>query len=90
MSEQENENRKYKQTIHLPETAFPMRGDLPSREPALFDRWDAEGLYARIREKTKGRPTFMLHDGPPYANGSIHLGHAVNKILKDVIVRSRK
>ena len=89
MSEQDKDNRRYKDSIHLPETAFPMRGDLPSREPALFARWDSEGLYAQIRAHTKGRPVFMLHDGPPYANGSIHLGHAVNKILKDIIVRSR-
>ncbi len=89
MTEQDTDNRKYKDTIHLPETAFPMRGDLPSREPALFARWDSEDLYAQIRRHSKGRPTFMLHDGPPYANGQIHLGHAVNKILKDVIVRSR-
>ena len=79
----------YKATILLPETAFPMRGDLPKREPDTLARWEREGLYAQIREVAKGRPRFVLHDGPPYANGAIHLGHAVNKILKDIIVRSK-
>ncbi|WP_374555763.1 isoleucine--tRNA ligase [Thermomonas sp.] len=66
-----------------------MRGDLPKREPDTLARWEAEGLYAQIREAAKGRPQFVLHDGPPYANGAIHLGHAVNKILKDIIVKSK-
>ncbi|WP_449448417.1 isoleucine--tRNA ligase [Thermomonas brevis] len=66
-----------------------MRGDLPKREPDTLARWEAEGLYAQIREASKGRPQFVLHDGPPYANGAIHLGHAVNKILKDIIVKSK-
>jgi isoleucyl-tRNA synthetase len=79
----------YKSTILLPETAFPMRGDLPKREPDTLARWESEGLYAQIREAAKGRPQFVLHDGPPYANGAIHLGHAVNKILKDIIVKSK-
>ncbi len=79
----------YKATIHLPATDFPMRGDLPKREPETLARWEAEGLYARIREQAKGRRPFVLHDGPPYANGAIHIGHAVNKILKDVVVKSR-
>ena len=79
----------YKATILLPETAFPMRGDLPKREPDTLARWESEGLYAQIRAAAKGRPTFVLHDGPPYANGAIHLGHAVNKILKDIIVKSK-
>ena len=79
----------YKATILLPETAFPMRGDLPKREPDTLARWEAEGLYAQIRDVAKGRPQFVLHDGPPYANGAIHLGHAVNKILKDIIVKSK-
>ncbi len=83
------DNQRYKSTIHLPATEFPMRGDLPKREPDTLARWEADGLYARIRAKAKGRPTFVLHDGPPYANGSIHLGHAVNKILKDIIVKSK-
>lgn len=79
----------YKSTIHLPDTAFPMRGDLPKREPDCLARWEREGLYAQIRQQASGRPTFVLHDGPPYANGAIHLGHAVNKILKDVVVKSK-
>ncbi len=79
----------YKATILLPDTAFPMRGDLPRREPDTLARWEVEGLYGQIREVAKGRPQFVLHDGPPYANGAIHLGHAVNKILKDIIVKSK-
>ncbi|WP_374011889.1 isoleucine--tRNA ligase [Pseudoxanthomonas koreensis] len=79
----------YKATLHLPATDFPMRGDLPKREPDTLARWEADGLYAQLRANAKGRPLFVLHDGPPYANGAIHLGHAVNKILKDIIVKSR-
>src|SRR3546814_7049522 len=79
----------YKATLHLPATEFPMRGDLPKREPVTLERWESEGLYARLRENAKGRDLFVLHDGPPYANGAIHLGHAVNKILKDIIVKSK-
>ncbi|MDP1897105.1 MAG: class I tRNA ligase family protein, partial [Sulfurimicrobium sp.] len=78
-----------KATLHLPATEFPMRGDLPKREPGILSRWEDEGLYARLRDNAQGRPLFVLHDGPPYANGQIHLGHAVNKILKDIIVRSK-
>ena len=79
----------YKSTILLPETGFPMRGDLPKREPGVLARWESEDLYGQIRAAAKGRPQFVLHDGPPYANGAIHLGHAVNKILKDLIVKSK-
>jgi len=79
----------YKHTISLPETEFPMRGDLPKREPGILAGWQRDGLYARIRQHAKGRPSFVLHDGPPYANGAIHIGHAVNKILKDLVVKSR-
>ncbi|OEY99438.1 isoleucine--tRNA ligase, partial [Stenotrophomonas sp. BIIR7] len=82
-------SQDYKATLHLPATEFPMRGDLPKREPGILSRWEDEGLYARLRENAHGRPLFVLHDGPPYANGQIHLGHAVNKILKDIIVKSR-
>ncbi len=82
-------NNRYKPTLHLPATEFPMRGDLPKREPETVERWLSEDLYAQIREQVKGRPTFVLHDGPPYANGAIHIGHAVNKILKDVVVKSK-
>lgn len=83
-----NPNR-YKSTILLPATGFPMRGDLPRREPQALARWEEEGLYQRIREHAKGRPAWVLHDGPPYANGVIHIGHAVNKVLKDMIVKSK-
>lgn len=79
----------YKSTLHLPATDFPMRGDLPKREPETLKRWYDADLYAQLRANAKGRPLFVLHDGPPYANGAIHLGHAVNKILKDIIVKSR-
>jgi isoleucyl-tRNA synthetase len=82
-------SRDYKPTIHLPATDFPMRGDLPKREPDTLKRWEAANLAARLREKRQGRPTFVLHDGPPYANGAIHIGHAVNKVLKDMVVKSR-
>ena len=85
----DTDSQRYKSTILLPATEFPMRGDLPKREPATLERWEREGLYARLREHAAGRPLFVLHDGPPYANGQIHLGHAVNKILKDIIVKSR-
>jgi isoleucyl-tRNA synthetase len=79
----------YKATINLPQTAFPMRGDLPKREPPMLERWEQTGLYARLLDATRERPRFVLHDGPPYANGAIHIGHAVNKILKDMVVKSR-
>jgi len=82
-------SQDYKHTIHLPATEFPMRGDLPKREPKALEQWYADDLYGRIREKARGREPFVLHDGPPYANGTIHIGHAVNKILKDVVVKSR-
>ncbi|MBD8197119.1 isoleucine--tRNA ligase [Pantoea agglomerans] len=79
----------YKSTLNLPETGFPMRGDLAKREPGMLQRWYADNLYGIIREAKKGKKTFILHDGPPYANGSIHIGHSVNKILKDIIVKSK-
>jgi isoleucyl-tRNA synthetase len=79
----------YKKTLNLPETPFPMRGDLARREPGWVQQWLAGRLYERIREKSRGRPKFVLHDGPPYANGDIHIGHAVNKILKDLVVKSK-
>ncbi|HMW17443.1 MAG TPA: isoleucine--tRNA ligase [Accumulibacter sp.] len=79
----------YKKTLNLTDTPFPMRGDLAKREPQWVAEWRAQGLYQRIREVSQGRPRFVLHDGPPYANGDIHIGHAVNKILKDIIVRSK-
>lgn len=79
----------YKHTLNLPDTTFPMRGNLAQREPAMLKDWYADDLYNRIRVAKAGKPTFILHDGPPYANGQIHIGHAVNKILKDVIVKAK-
>ena len=79
----------YKKTLNLPDTSFPMKGDLAKREPGWVAQWQANKLYHRIREASKGRPKFILHDGPPYANGDIHIGHAVNKILKDIVVKSK-
>ena len=79
----------YKSTINLPETAFPMKADLARREPAMVAAWEERGIYGKQRQAARGRPRFVLHDGPPYANGAIHIGHAVNKILKDIIVKSR-
>ncbi len=78
----------YKQTLNLLQTDFPMKADLAAREPAQLERWAAQRIYERIRERCAGRKAFVLHDGPPYANGAIHLGHAVNKILKDIVVKS--
>ncbi|HET9388054.1 MAG TPA: isoleucine--tRNA ligase, partial [Steroidobacteraceae bacterium] len=83
-----DENR-YKATINLPRTDFPMKADLAAREPVQVQAWDERRIYARQREIARGRPRFVLHDGPPYANGAIHIGHAVNKILKDIVVKSR-
>ncbi len=80
----------YKETLNLPRTDFPMKADLPRREPLFLQRWAEIDLYGRIRAQSQGRPKFVLHDGPPYANGHIHLGHALNKILKDIIVKSRQ
>src|SRR5215207_8053369 len=80
---------KYKDTVILPETPFPMRGDLAKREPEILARWEESGLYRRIEESRKDAPLFVLHDGPPYSNGNIHYGHILNKILKDIVVKSR-
>jgi isoleucyl-tRNA synthetase len=79
----------YKKTLNLPDTPFPMRGDLAKREPGWVREWQQTRLYERLREKCRGRPKFILHDGPPYANGDIHMGHALNKILKDLVVKSK-
>ncbi len=79
----------YKQTLNLPDTAFPMRGNLANREPAMLQAWQDMNLYQKIREISAGRPKFVLHDGPPYANGELHIGHAVNKIIKDMILKSK-
>ncbi|HQZ06062.1 MAG TPA: isoleucine--tRNA ligase [Burkholderiaceae bacterium] len=80
----------YRSTLNLPETPFPMRGDLPKREPVWAREWDENGIYKKLRVARQGAPLFILHDGPPYANGQIHMGHAVNKILKDMIVKERQ
>src|SRR5262245_14792824 len=82
--------RDYSETLFLPKTDFPMRAGLPQKEPEILARWVKIGLYARLREASKGRTKFVLHDGPPYANGNIHIGHALNKVLKDVVVRSQQ
>jgi len=79
----------YKNTLNLPNTAFPMKGNLPQREPDMLKRWEEMDLYGMLRAACRGRPRFILHDGPPYANGDIHIGHAVNKVLKDIIVKSK-
>ena len=78
-----------KSTINLPKTDFPMKANLPQNEPKILARWNDMRIYDRIREARRGAPTFILHDGPPYASGPIHLGHALNKCLKDFIVKSR-
>jgi isoleucyl-tRNA synthetase len=80
----------YSKSLYLPQTDFPMRAGLPKKEPELLGRWREIGLYERLREAGKGRPKFVLHDGPPYANGNIHIGHALNKILKDLVARSQQ
>ena len=79
----------YKATLNLPKTDFPMKANLPQREPAMLAKWEEEGLYDRIQEQGRKRPLYILHDGPPYANGRIHIGHALNKILKDIIIKSK-
>ncbi|MDQ2778755.1 MAG: isoleucine--tRNA ligase [Pseudomonadota bacterium] len=89
-----NSPTDYRKTLNLPDTPFPMRGDLPKREPGWIKQWNATddegGLYKRLRVARRGAPLFVLHDGPPYANGKLHIGHAVNKILKDMVVKSRQ
>ncbi len=80
----------YRSTLNLPDTPFPMRGDLPKREPGWVREWEDKGIYRKLRLARRGAPKFVLHDGPPYANGQIHMGHAVNKILKDMIVKARQ
>ncbi len=82
--------RDYSDTLFLPKTDFPMRAGLPQKEPEILARWQRLSLYRRLREAARGRAKFVLHDGPPYANGNIHIGHALNKILKDVVTRSQQ
>ena len=90
MSEEPKKARDYSDTLFLPKTDFPMRAGLPQREPEILARWSRIDLYGRLRAAAKGLPRFILHDGPPYANGNIHIGHALNKILKDVVTRSQQ
>src|SRR5258708_31369966 len=78
-----------KDTLNLPKTQFAMKANLPQNEPKLLELWNKMGIYERIRESRKGSPQYLLHDGPPYANGEIHLGHALNKCLKDFVVKSK-
>jgi len=80
----------YKATLNLPVTSFPMKGNLPQREPEMLKQWEEAALYQKIQETGKGRPRYVLHDGPPYANGHIHIGHALNKVLKDIVLKSRR
>ena len=80
----------YRATLNLPDTGFPMRGDLPKREPGWIQEWSDQGIYKQLRDARVNRPRFVLHDGPPYANGTLHVGHAANKILKDMIVKARQ
>jgi isoleucyl-tRNA synthetase len=87
---QKSEASDYSKTLFLPQTEFPMRAGLPQREPEILKRWNEIGLYRRLREKAAGRVKFVLHDGPPYANGNIHIGHALNKILKDAVTKSQQ
>src|SRR5213596_1387754 len=85
----DSHNVDLKQTVNLPKTSFSMKANLPTTEPKMLERWESEALYHRIRDSRAGRPRFVLHDGPPYANSDIHIGTAFNKILKDFVVKSR-
>jgi isoleucyl-tRNA synthetase len=87
---QKSDANDYSKTLYLPQTEFPMRAGLPQREPEILKRWNEIGLYDRLRKEAAGRAKFVLHDGPPYANGNIHIGHALNKILKDVVTKSQQ
>ena len=87
---QKSEAKDYSKTLFLPQTEFPMRAGLPQREPEILKRWYDIGLYEKLRESAKGRAKFVLHDGPPYANGNIHIGTALNKILKDLVTKSQQ
>ncbi len=90
MTDTKTPTRDWSATLFLPQTPFPMRAGLPQLEPKLLERWAKLGLYHRLRAAAKGRPKFILHDGPPYANANIHMGTALNKILKDVVTRSQQ
>src|ERR1700721_869207 len=90
MNDARAQGTDYSDTLYLPKTDFPMRAGLPQREPEILARWAEIDLYAALRPEGKGRAKFVLHDGPPYANGNIHIGHALNKILKDMVVRAQQ
>ena len=83
-------DKDYKETLFLPNTNFPMRANLPEREKEWLARWEKLNIYKKLREDISDRKVFVLHDGPPYANGNLHIGHALNKILKDFVVRSQQ
>ena len=85
-----SEERDYKDTLNLPKTDFPMKAGLPMREPGILEHWKKINLFEKLREQSKGREKFVLHDGPPYANGEIHIGHAMQKVLKDIVIRSQQ
>src|SRR5471032_3354635 len=89
-SRKSEQKRDYSETLFLPQTDFPMRAGLPQREPEILKRWEEGDLYKQLRAAANGKEKFILHDGPPYANGNIHIGHALNKILKDVVTRSQQ
>src|SRR5688572_653297 len=84
-----DDEKDYKGTLNLPQTGFPMKANLAQREPEILKRWQEADLYQALRKAGKNRTKYVLHDGPPYANGDIHIGHAVNKILKDIIVKAK-
>ena len=87
---QKSDSADYSKTLFLPQTDFPMRAGLPQREPEILKYWNEIDLYQKLRKDADGRAKFVLHDGPPYANGNIHIGHALNKILKDVVTKSQQ
>ncbi len=89
MADSDSTQRDYRDTVFLPKTDFPMKAGLPQKEPGILARWQDEGLYDRLREARAGREKFILHDGPPYANGDMHIGHALNHVLKDTVVRTQ-
>ena len=86
---QQSEQRDYRDTVFLPKTDFPMKAGLPQKEPGILARWQDENLYEKLRDTRRGAEKFILHDGPPYANGDMHIGHALNRILKDMVVRTQ-
>ncbi|NVJ69728.1 MAG: class I tRNA ligase family protein, partial [Alphaproteobacteria bacterium] len=90
MSADTSQKRDYRDTVFLPTTDFPMRAGLPKREPEFLKRWEQDAIYKQLRTDAEGREKFVLHDGPPYANGDIHFGHAMQKTLKDLIVKSQQ